>query len=324
MIDVARVAGVSVTTVSRVVNGVDTVDLELREKVVAAIAETGYQRNANAHTLRARGHSATIGLLIEDIANSFYSVMAAGVAEVALERGVLLFTASSEEDPERERSVLAAMCERRVDGLLIVPTKADHSYLRSQIELGTHVVCLDRRAAGLKADAVLIDNAGGTRQAIEHLLSRGHRRIALLFDSPDIPTMRIRMDTALKVLAEAGRPADPRLVREPIHTPAEARAAMLELLAEPKPPTAVFCGNNRSTIGAVEALIAADATLDVVGFDDFEAASSLARPVTIVGFDTREMGRRGARMLFNRIDGNTARTRRHVMPTYLVPRGMGQ
>jgi LacI family transcriptional regulator len=215
-----------------------------------------------------------------------------------------------------------AMCQRRVNGLLIVPASRDHSYLEPQIALGTKVVFLDRDVGGLKSDAVVIDDAGGTVQAIAHLLSRGHRRVAILVDTVEIDTMRIRLGTARAELAAAGCPADPRLVREDVHDPASARAALLELLGEPDPPTAVFCGNNRITMGVIEALVATDADLEVVGFDDFEAAPLMPRPVTLVSYNARAIGRRGARLLFRRIDGGTGRRRRVVIPTQLVSRGL--
>ncbi|MGW6276985.1 LacI family DNA-binding transcriptional regulator [Kribbella sp. NPDC055071] len=321
--DVARVADVSLMTVSRVVNQVVTVDPELRNRVLAAIATTGYQRNRTAHALRSAQLGTSVGLLIEDLANPFYSAIAAGAADVALEHNTLLFTASSEEDPQREEQLLMAMCERRVNGLLIVPTSSDHSYLQQEVALGTHVVCLDRQAKGLKSDAVVIDDKGGTQQAIEYVLSRGHRRIGVLMDSPEIATMRIRLETAQVELASAGRPVDPGMVRDDVHDPAAAGAAVLELLAAPDPPTAVYCGNNRITMGVIEALMGTDADLDVVGFDDFEAAPLMPRPVTLVSFDARAIGRRGAELLFRRIDGATGRRRRVVIPTHLVTHGLG-
>lgn len=320
--DVARVAGVSPMTVSRVVNQVSTVDPGLRARVMAAIASTGYQRNSMAHALRAGELSPSVGLLIEDISNPFYSAIAAGAADVAVERNTLLLTASSEEDPGRERELLMAMCQRRVNGLLIVPTSSDHSYLEPEIALGTKVVFLDRDVGGLKSDAVVIDDVGGTVQAIGHLLARGRRRVALLVDTVAIATMRIRLSTAQAELAAAGCPADPRLVRADIHHPAAARAALLELLEEPDPPTAVFCGNNRITMGVLEALVTADADVEVVGFDEFEAAPLMPRPVTLVSYDAREIGRRGARLLFRRIDGATGRRRRVVLPTRLISQGL--
>ncbi len=320
--DVARTAGVSPMTVSRVVNKLSTVDPELRERVMAAIASTGYQRNGMAHALRAGELSPSIGLLIEDIANPFYSAIAAGVADVAVERNTLLFTASSEEDPQRERELLMAMCQRRVNGLLIVPTSSDHCYLEPEIELGTKVVFLDRDIGGLKSDAVVIDDVGGTTQAIGHLLSHGHRRVALLVDTVEIATMRIRLGAAQAELAAAGYPADPRLIRADVHDPAAARAALLELLDEPDPPTAVFCGNNRITMGVIGALMAADAEMEVVGFDDFEAAPLMPLPVTLVSCDARAIGRRGALLLFRRIDGGTGRRRRVVLPTRLISHGL--
>lgn len=319
--DVARVAGVSNMTVSRVVNGVPTVDPALRQRVVDAIKSTGYRRNEMAHTLRSGRLSSSVGLLIEDISNPFYSAVAAGAADVALDRDVLLFTASSEENARRERTLLLAMCERRVDGLLVVPTNSNHSYLAPEIEMGMKIVFLDREATGLNADSVLIDNTGGTRQAITELLDRGHSRVALLVDSLEIPTMRARLDSARTVLAAAGCSVEPHFVREGLHDPVSAREALVDLLTRPDPPTGVFCGNNRITMGAVEAMLTSGVDVDLVGFDDFEAASLMPRPISVVRFDARDIGRQGAELLFRRIDGDTGGLRRVVIPTNLVSRG---
>lgn len=321
VVDVAREAGVSFKTVSRVINGVPTVDPALRDRVVAAIAETGYQRNDMAHTLRSGKLSSSVGLVIEDLANPFYSAIAATAADRALQRGVLLFIASSEEDPEREQNLIAAMCERRVAGLLIVPTSADHSYLRAQTELGVPVVFIDREAAGVRADSVLIDNPGGARQAIEYLLQRRHRRIAILSDTDQITTMRQRRDAALEMLAEAGQPVDPSLVRMDIHDPQRALEEMEQLLTRPRPPTAFFCLNNRITVGALQALMASGTSADVAGFDDFEASTFISQPVGLVSYDTGSLGRHGADLLFRRIDGDSSRPRRLVIPTKLIERG---
>src|SRR6266508_5874052 len=163
MVDVARVAGVSLKTVSRVINNAPNVQPELIERVLAAVAELGFRRNDIARNLRSGQTTATIGLVIEEIANPFYSTIASAVAEVASQHETLLITASSEEDPEREEQLLRDLCARRVDGLIVVPAGFDHAYLRPEVEMGLGVVFLDRPAGGLLADTVLLDNRGGAR-----------------------------------------------------------------------------------------------------------------------------------------------------------------
>src|SRR4051812_46978572 len=140
MADVAARAGVSLKTVSRVVNDAPYVQAEVAERVLAAVAELGFRRNHLASSLRSGSATATIGLLIEEIANPFYATVAGAVAEIARQRDTMLIIASSEEDPAREQQLLKDLCARRVDGLLVVPAGPDHAFLRAEVELGTSVV----------------------------------------------------------------------------------------------------------------------------------------------------------------------------------------
>src|SRR5262245_20336558 len=203
MVDVAQRAGVSLKTVSRVVNGSPQVQADLAERVNQAIAELGFRRNHLASALRSGQQTATIGLVIEEIANPFYATIAAAVAEVSRAHDTLLITASSEEDPEREEVLLRELCARRVDGLVIVPAGYDHSFLRAEVDRGLPVVFLDRPAGGLVADTVLLDNRGGARSGVHRLLAAGHRRIAVLLDSVGVYTMRERLAGAHEALSAA-------------------------------------------------------------------------------------------------------------------------
>ena len=324
MADVARIAGVSVKTVSRVVNNVPTVDPQLVAKVNAAVAELGFRRNDMARNLRAGSGSATVGLLIEDLANPFYAGIAAATAQYALDRDTLLITASSEEDADRERKLLLELCERRVDGLLVVPASdADHVYLRPEIERGTPIVFLDRPPRNLRADSVLIDNATGARAAIEHLVSAGHTRIGVVSDWLSISTMAERLSAAERALEQAGLPYRPDLIKYGVHTVQDATAAVNAMLDGPEPPTAVFALNNRLVLGVLSALDGRSARVDLVGFDDFETAPFVPWPLTVVSYDVRELGRIGAELLFNRIAGDRSRPKTVVVPTELVVRSAG-
>lgn len=324
MADVARVAGVSLKTVSRVVNNVPTVDPHLVAKVNAAVAELGFRRNDMARNLRVGSRSATVGLLIGDLANPFYAGIAAAAAQYALDRDTLLITASSEEDPDRERKLLLELCERRVDGLLVVPAAdADHVYLRPEIERGTPIVFLDRPPRNLRADTVLIDNAGGARAAVERLVAAGHERIGVISDWLSISTMAERLSAAEKALELAGLPYRPDLVKYGLHTVPQASAAVNAMLAGPEPPTAIFALNNRLTVGALSALGSRAAQVELVGFDDFETAAFVPWPLTVVSYDGPEIGRIGARLLFDRIAGDRSRPKTVVLPTELVVRSAG-
>ncbi|MEH1168728.1 LacI family DNA-binding transcriptional regulator [Micromonospora sp. CPCC 205539] len=321
MVDVARLAGVSLKTVSRVVND-EPVGQDLVGRVLAAIAELGFRRNDIARNLRSRQLNATVGLLIEEIANPFYATIASVAAEIAAAHGTMLITASSEEDPERERALLQDFTQRRVDGLLVVPAGPDHSFLRREVELGMPVVFLDRPPQGLLADVVLLDNQGGGRAGVGALLDQGHRRVGVLLGAPSVPTMRERMTGARAALADAGVEPDAALVRDHLTAPEDAGQAIAALLDLPNPPTAFFCGNNRLTVGALQELHRRGSDAALVGFDDFELAHLMPRPLTVVGYDTRELARVATNRLFRRIAGDDSPPSTTVLPTRLLNRGL--
>src|SRR6266545_3745421 len=182
MVDVAARAGVSLKTVSRVVNGEPRVAGPTTARVQAAIDELGFRRHEGASHLRRGSTTASLGLVLMDVADPFYSTLARAVEEVALRHRFLVLAGSSDEDVARERDLALALCARRVDGLLVVPSGDDQAYLEPEMAAGTPVVFVDRPAAGVRADAVLVDNAGGVRAAVAHLVAHGHRRIGFLGD----------------------------------------------------------------------------------------------------------------------------------------------
>ncbi len=322
MVDVARHAGVSLKTVSRVINDAPHVQQALIDKVQASAAELGFRPNRLASTLRSGQSTATIGLLIEEIANPFYSTVADVTAEVARAHDTLLITASSEEDHQREHRLLRDLCSRRVDGLLVVPAGDDHSFLRAEAEMGIPVVFLDRPASGLTADTVLLDNRGGSRAAVQTLLDAGHRRISILLDSIGIYTMRERLAGAREALAEAGVVLDEDLVRDGVREPVSAAKATAEMLDQLDPPSAFFTLNNRITVGALQELWRRGNDAALVGFDDFELSHLMPRPLTVVAYDVREYARTAAELLFERINLGQSDPRTVVLPTRLVERGL--
>jgi LacI family transcriptional regulator len=293
-------------------------------RVQEAIAALGFRRNDAARALRSGQVSRTLGLVIEDIANPFYSGIMRGVEQVAREHGLLLIAGSSDETPERERELVLALCERRVDGLIVVPASSDHTYLLPEMRLGVHAVFLDRPPSGIEADTVLLDNEGGADDATTHLLAGGHRRVAILGDTPTLFTAAARLAGYRRALERRGIAYDERLVRMGLHAADDAAQAASELLRAPDPPTAFFSGNNRNTIGAVRAIAAAERPVALVGFDDFELAELLPVPVSIVAASPLELGRRAAGLLIERMRGSAAAPRTVVLPTTLVTRGSGE
>jgi LacI family transcriptional regulator len=325
MRDVASTAGVSLKTVSRVVNGEAGVRTDTAARVEAAIVRLGFSRNELARSLR-HGRANALGLVIEDVANPFYSVIVRSVEDAAHARSHILITGSCEEDPERERELVLRLLRRSVDALLIVPASSDHRYLLPEIGAGTPVVFLDRPPRGIEADTVLFDNVGGARQAIEHLLRQGHTRIAFVGDPPRLYTASERLEGYRAALRDAGVEPRDELVSAGSHDAASAERAVHELLALPadRRPTALFTANNRNTIGALRALRDASDAIALVGFDDFELADMLPVPVSVVRHDPAEMGRIGADLAYARLDGEDALPRRHTIACELVARGSGE
>jgi LacI family transcriptional regulator len=326
MRDVAERAGVSLKTVSRVINEEPGVAGPTAERVAVAIAELGFQRNDLARSLRQGRSSSTIGLVIEDMGNPFYSAIAQAVEAAAADHGCMLITSSCEEDPDRERALVQALLRRRVDALLLVPASDDHTYISREAGTNTPVVFLDRPPGGIDADTVLLDNRGGARSAIEHLLAQGHRRIACVADPDRLYTASERLHGFREAMDAAGVEIDPELVRLDTHSaePAERVVRELLALAPDRRPTAIFTGNNRHTVGALRALRGLEHEVALVGFDDFELADLLVMPTTVVRHDSQELGRHAADLAFMRLDGRDGPPRRVVVPTELVIRGSGE
>jgi LacI family transcriptional regulator len=327
MRDVAHRAGVSVMTVSRVVNDSDHVEAGTRERVQAAISALGYRQHAAASALRRSGaHTTTIGMVLDDVANPFCSTLQRGVERVCRDQGHLLVAGSSGGDAAEERELVSAFLLRRVDGLVIMGADDDHAYLAEEMRHGVPVVFTDRSPAHLDADRVISDNVGGGRLATEHLLLAGHRRIALLTGEEHVETSRRRRDGYRQALAAAGVPLDPDLERGDLSSADAAQHALDELLQSARPPTAVFAGQNLVTIGALRALHLRGRQHQValVGFDEIELAGLLDPPVTVVTQDPDEMGAVGAGMLFERLAGFDGPARTRMIPTRLLIRGSGE
>jgi DNA-binding LacI/PurR family transcriptional regulator len=325
MRDVASAAGVSVMTVSRVVNGDGGVAPETAARVEQAVLQLGYRRNDIARHLRQKGQATrTIGLVVDDLANPFYSVLARAVEDEAYRRGYLVLVGSTNDDPRREREVVTAFSARQVDGLILVPTSGNQAFLAAQLKLGVPMVCADRVLRGLDVDTVAVDNRDGARRAVAHLIAHGHRRVAYLGDQRGIWTLRERYAGYREALADGGVPPDPHLVRHGLRNRADAAAAVGDLMRLADPPTAVFGSNDLITMGAIDGLATVDRPVAMVGFDDFPLADKLSPPVTVVSQDPGTIGATAAQLLFSRIDGNAGPVRSVRLLTRFIPRGSGE
>jgi LacI family transcriptional regulator len=327
MKDVAGVAGVSLATVSRVVNGSPEVRPDIAARVRDAVEVLGYRRDLTASTLRRTDRqSATIGLIIEDVSNPFFSAVHRGVEDVARSHDVLTFAGSSDEDPQRERELAEAFGARGVDGLVLVPCSSDQGYLLRERQAGTALVFADRPPRFVDADAVVTDNLGGARVAVEHLLRARHRRIAFLGDRPSVFTAQERRRGYLEALGAAGIAADPELERMGLVDSDVAAVAAGDLLDLAKPPTALFTGQNLITIGAMRTLRARGLEYDVglVGFDDVMMGDMVEPGITVIRQDPFALGRRAAELLFSRMHGFDGPSRLDTLTTELIVRGSGE
>jgi len=325
MRDVAALAGVSLKTVSRVVNQEPGVSPELASRVLDAVGLLGYRHNLTASSLRrADQKTATIGLLLEDISNPFSSGLHRAIEDVASARGTLVLASSSDEDPDRQRDLLHALVSRRVDGLIAVPASGNQSSLLSERRLGRPMVLVDRPAP--EADSVTVDNRAGATRALRHLVAGGHRRVAFLGDLRSLWTATERHAGYVEGLAAEGITLDPHLVVMDVRGVDTVERAVAGLLAAPEPPTALLTGQNLITIGAIHALqrLGLQHRVALVSFDDFPLADLLVPRVSVVAQDPTAIGRAAAELLFARLDGDRRPPRHVVVPTRLIARGSGE
>jgi LacI family transcriptional regulator len=327
MRDVAALAGVGVMTVSRVVNGRGGVTAERADRVRQAIEKLDYRHNVTARHLRLTGQStATIGVLLEDVANPFAAEFLRAVEDVMSEEGCLVLCASSDGDAAREKALLGAFCTRRVDGLIIVPCGPDHRYLLPEMRRGTQVVFADRPGPTIAADTVVSDNVGGAGLAMTHLLDRGHTRIGFLSDLRRIYTAAERYRGYLAALESAGIEPDERLIRRDIHSAQSAEQATRDLLASRPAPTAIFTAQNLLTIGARMALrsMGAERSIAHVGFDDIPLADLVDPGITVIAQDPPALGTLAAQMLLHRSRDPHGPPEAVEVPTRLLTRGSGE
>lgn len=327
MRDVAALAGVSLKTVSRVINLEPGVSPDLTARVSRAIDQLDFRPNLAASSLRRSDRrTASIGVLLEDIANPYSAAVHRAIEDVARSNNLIVLAGSLDEDPDRERRLALNFIARRVEGMIIVPAGSDQSYLVNEQRAGMAIVFVDRPPVHLDADVVLSANRQGAALGVGHLLEHGHRRICFLGDLRTIRTAQERLRGYTDALESAGLGLDPDLVRMDLHSSDAAQAAVLELLGGDSPPTAIFASQNLITIGSLRAqrLRGKELLVGLVGFDDVPLADLLVPGVTVVAQDPTEIGRIAATTLVRRLAGDRGPTSQHVVGTTLIVRGSGE
>jgi LacI family transcriptional regulator len=314
--EVARRAGVSIGTVSNVLNRPDLVASATRKRVLDAITELGYVRNDSARQLRA-GQSRQIAIVVLDVTNPFFTDVVRGAETAAEERGVLVVVCNSAEDAGRERRHLELLEEQRVRGVLITPVDdARGSRLSLLMERGTPVVFVDRRAGVHSGCSVAVDDVRGGRLAGDHLVERGHRRVAFVGGPVTIQQVA---DRRAGFTAAAGSLLDISIVDTPNLTVASGRAAAGRLadLSPTARPTAVFCANDLLALGVLQEMtlrgIRVPHDVAIVGYDDIEFAAAAAVPLSSVRQPREHLGRTATEMLLEEIEDGDRHEHRHVV-----------
>lgn len=319
MNDVARRAGVALKTVSRHVNGATNIDPALSTRIAQAIDELGYRRNLAAASIRPGWTTRTVGLIISDLGNPYFSALARSIEAALSTHGYLLTISSSNEDGATFDRLVDRLIEQQVDAIIAVPPRnAGRDWIDDMPALPP-VVFVDRPMSSSRADTVLADNEGGAKEAVLALLASGARRIAFLGDSLSIYTMGKRLAGYCAALEVSGLQVDDSLVSGAAHTIEDAVAVVEELLIG-RDADAVFAANNRAALGALFAFKLVGRRIRLVGFDDFESSMLSSPPVSVINQDIELMGRSVAAIVLDRINGGSV-NEPLVLRTELILRG---
>lgn len=323
--DVAREAGVSTATVSRVLNNPKVVNTETQIKVHNAIKKLNFKTNRVARRLRVReGASKILGLVLPDISNPFYVDVLRGVEDYAFEHEYAVINCNFDQNEHRKNLYLNILQSESIDGMVVAPVHEHDKKVTELVTSGMPVVCVDRGLSDIEADVVLVDNRKGAYEAIKHLISLGHERIGFISGLPEIPTTGERLKGYKDALSEYQIPFYSRLVKygDSKH---ESALRLARDLMEMKPrPTALFTGNNLITLGALEMIhrmgLNIPEDIAVVGFDDMYWSISLNPPLTAVRQPGYDIGRRAAELLLQRIKQPARPTVKVVFDTVLKVR----
>lgn len=305
MADVAREAGVSLMTVSRVVNHKDGIGAETRQRIQAIIERLGYRPSVIARGLVTQ-RTGTVGLVVVDNANPFFSEVARGVEHAAYTNGYNVFLCNTEEDPEREVAVLQSLEDKRVDGVIICSSRLDDHALRAALQRHSAAVLINRRLSTLPLGTVVLDDESGAQAVMEHLLSRGHRAIGCLVGPQRSYSGQMRARGCRAALERAGLSLDPTRVRHCLPMVASGREAACDLLLRHPELTALFCFNDLTAIGALQACVSLGRRVPhdvaISGFDDIALASLVTPALTTCHIPMYTLGQEAMRLLLARIN----------------------
>jgi LacI family transcriptional regulator len=302
--DVAKRAGVSIATVSNVMNGTRFVSSELQKRVRAAVEELGYRPSAVGRSLR-KGQTYSIGVLLPDPRNQFFQIVAEGIEEQAELHRHSIWYCNTRDEPSRERACIATMAERGVDGIVIAPSPGGREAIRPFLDTGLPIVIIVRQIERLEVDQVFADSIEGSYEATRYLIRLGHRKIGLLTGVREIQTFKERLFGHQKALLDHSIPFDPELVLD-AYSHVEEGCEATKHLIEKTDITAVFATNFPMTLGALKAIgelgLNCPEDISLIGFDDLDCAVVVQPHLTVVDQKPFEIGHMAGSMLFERIN----------------------
>lgn len=323
MHDIAERAGVSVTTVSHVINQTRPVSEKLRQAVASAMDDLGYQPNRLARSLR-RGRTQTIGMVAPDSSNPYFAEIAHAVEAAAFAQGYSVILCNTQMDMARETFYANVLLEKRVDGIIFVAAGDSAQQIRALQQHRQPIVLVDREVQGVAADVVTMHNTRGARQAVEHLLALGHRRIACIGGPSAVTPSSRRIGGYTEALTAAGLPVDPSLIVRGDFQFESGLHLANQLLDHPEPPTAIFSTNDLMAVGVMRAVLQrrlrVPEDISVVGFDDIRLAAYINPALTTVAQPKEALGQTATRLLLERIEDPDLAPRRVTLETELVVR----
>lgn len=316
MRDVAAAAGVSVTTVSHVINGTRFVSEDLRNRVLEAMEELNYRPNILARGLRV-GKTNTIGLIVPDNSNPFFAEVSRVVEDVGFDSGYSVILCNSDGNLDKELTYIAVLVAKQVDGIIFIASSSQSEHLRLLTNEKIPVVVADREMPDLDVDLVLVDNSRGGYEATKYLLELGHRRIGCITGPSDITPSAERINAYRQALSEFNVPFEENLVVRGDFQFEGGKRAMSQLLALPKVPSAVFICNDVMAIGAMGSIRSAGLRIpediSIVGFDDIDQASATWPPLTTVAQPIEQMARIATELLIGRLAGSVDLERKRMV-----------
>ncbi|NRF95873.1 LacI family DNA-binding transcriptional regulator [Paenibacillus frigoriresistens] len=319
--DVAREAGVSTATISRVLNNSGYVSNDVKQQVLEVIRKFNYQPNAIARSLK-QEKSRSIGIVLPDMTNPYFMKIARTIQQRCFQEGYHLLFIDTEENPEKEREALDFLIEKRIEALILAGTGSNRDQIQAISDSGIHVILFDRRFSNLNLDTVTEDNIYATKSAIEYLLEKMHVRIGIIHGPQTISTARERRQGAIIGLEEAGISLSSDLMIEGDYTRESGIKAIQHFCQLPERPTAIFSANNEMTFGIYLGLQELGISLDsveVVSFGDLEFSSLFQHKLSVIMQNPQELGGTIGDLLIRRLNGNDDAKENRILMPRLVP-----